>query len=312
MHQDFDFSPMLAYHFVANPGKRKNVFESELSSAIDEGKGVQFQEHERGYYVVNPIGWYMSIKLNGIRGIWYKGEMRSRIAMQEQNSIRTIMIPESWKQVLPMDEILDGELYMGKDRFYELMPIIHGKTNNELWSQIKYHVFDIYVKELPFAARFARLREVHQGIVERWNALYKEVECPIIFHKQCVVENWPRAFGMFKRWILEDKEEGAILKNPNGYYHNGRSYDMLKWKVRHKRQAMIIGFQLYPSTNRLQSLQCRWLDNTKTKFRVSGGLNNKIREKYEEIFKIGETIMLSYYEVTMNDHPVSAVILFSS
>ncbi len=302
-----DFKPMLAYHFVGEKKSKKRGFTSELSSGIDEGKGVVFEKGKEGHYVVNPVGWYMSKKLNGIRGIWYNGVMRSRIALQEKE-VRVLVTPEWMKLVLPNDIILDGELYLGKDRFYESMNIIHGKM--EVWKEMKYYLFDCYVENMPFAARVARLRQVHEKIVLRWNELFPGKECPIIYHKQYVIESWPRAYEEFKKWIVEDKEEGAILKNGKAMYKQGRSYDMLKWKVQFRRRAMIVGFNLKGGKDELKSLKCVWPETKDSMFSVSGGLNAGLRREYKDIFHIGDTILISYYEATYNDKPVSAVIIF--
>ncbi len=297
-----DFKPMLAYHFIAKT-IRKNTFKSPLTLEVGAS---------HGYYVVDPTGWYMSKKLNGIRGVWCKGVMKSRMALKEHDN-RVIHIPQWFGDLLPDDIILDGELYLGKERFYELIPMVQGGFDK--WDEVKYYLFDCYdeIQNNTFSERLATLRQVHKEIVEKWKKTpqgRKGKPCPIIYHEQYLIQSWPKAFDMFRQWVVKDHEEGAILKDPSAKYEQKRSYSMLKWKIQHKQKATIVGYNMNPSKpNMLKSLRCSWL-GSKGEFSVSGGLNPKLRQKYLDIFPIGDTITISYYETTMNDKPLSAVIVF--
>jgi ATP-dependent DNA ligase len=241
---------------------------------------------------------------------------------------RVIPIPKWWEDILPKDEVLDGELYWDKDHFYETMGILRGDMS--VWPHVKYYLFDVFMENMPFSARLARLRQIHEGIVQKWKELDKskypelrDMACPVVYHKQNMIESWPRAFEVFQQWIREG-EEGAMLKNPISMYKQGRSYDMLKWKVKHEREAVVVGYNVHPKTGRLQSLQCVWdVSNNdyyfndrpdisidpKQVFSVSGGLNGELRDRYEVAFPVGKVIRLSYYEMTYNDKPVSGVIV---
>jgi DNA ligase-1 len=298
--EEIHFKPMLAYHFVAKTSYKK-AFKSTLT----------MDDAPYGYYVVNPEGWYMSKKLNGIRGIWYKGIMKSRMALKEHDN-RVITIPQWLTDILPPDVILDGELYIGKDRFYELIPMVQGGFTK--WDQIQYCLFDCFDEhhsQMPFATRLVRLRQIHEQIVEKWKSIHgSKRPCPVVYHKQHVIESWPRAFEMFKKWVMVEGEEGAILKNGKAPYEQKRSYNMLKWKVQHKRSAVIVGFNM--NREKLKSLQCVWTKGApaSSEFSVSGGLNPELRRRYSELFSIGDEINISFYETSMNDKPISAVIMF--
>ena len=52
---------------------------------------------------MDPVGWYMSEKYDGIRALWLNGKMYARSGQE-------IKLPDDIKQLLP-DITLDGELW---------------------------------------------------------------------------------------------------------------------------------------------------------------------------------------------------------
>jgi ATP-dependent DNA ligase len=324
-----DFQPTLAYHFAHLPNsRRKATFSSKLQAGhiIHPNPNVTFQsmDGKEGEYHTDPHGWYMSLKLNGIRGIWScdKSTMKSRTISEIQNN-RSIALPSWISQILPTAEDsvefehvwLDGELYLGRNRFYEMLPILnHLKAKSKMWSEITYVVFDCYDAkhpDMPFSERVTKLKSIHNFILSQWkeygklNHEWADKPCPIIYHEQTVIKSWTTAHETFQKWVKAG-EEGAILKKSDEPYHQKRSWTMLKWKPLHYRNAKIISHLLHE--DKLKSLQCCWEDDTKTKFSVSGGLNNKNRQRYKEEFPLHSIIPITFYEITENNKPVSAVI----
>ena len=59
-----------------------------------------------------PIGWYLSEKYDGYRALWDGKNFRSR-----NNNIYNV--PEQFSRWLPPGIALDGELFLGRDKFQQ-------------------------------------------------------------------------------------------------------------------------------------------------------------------------------------------------
>lgn len=84
----------------------------------------------------NPKNWLMSEKLDGIRCYWDGENMYSRQG--------NMFYPPTWyKDILPSDMALDGELWTERDDFQEAVGIVKRKTaDDEKWKKICYMVYD--------------------------------------------------------------------------------------------------------------------------------------------------------------------------
>jgi len=84
---------------------------------------------------IDPTGWWMSEKLDGVRGYWTGKEMVSRLG-------NLFYLPEWFKLQLPSCA-LDGELWIGRKRFQETVSIVRTQGgSDELWKKVRYPIFD--------------------------------------------------------------------------------------------------------------------------------------------------------------------------
>ena len=85
-------------------------------------------------------GWYLSEKLDGYRAIWngFSKQMKSRNG-------NVFNIPHEIVNKLPTNIILDGELFISRNKFEDCSILKKKNVNLEefLKKKIKYHVFDI-------------------------------------------------------------------------------------------------------------------------------------------------------------------------
>lgn len=101
----------------------------------------------------NPTGWLMSEKLDGVRCYWNGSAMYTR----NGNSFQ----PPAWfKNALPADMALDGELWSKRSDFQKIVSIVRRQDENEEWKDIKYMVFDAPNLKGTFKQRLDRIKKV--------------------------------------------------------------------------------------------------------------------------------------------------------
>jgi DNA ligase-1 len=170
---------------------------------------------------VDIKGWWMSEKLDGVRGYWTGKEMISR-------SGNPFNIPTWFTKNFPPTP-LDGELWIGRRQFSMLVGIIRRKIPAAEWEKVRYLIFDVPQAEGGFEKRldFAR----------RWFRQHPNSYTEVL--KQQICEN-----EMHLRRKLGEIEslggEGLMLRKPNSPYTVGRSDDLLKVKTFKDAEATVI------------------------------------------------------------------------
>ena len=166
-------------------------------------------------------GWWMSEKLDGVRGYWTGRELISR-------SGNPFRVPEWFTRNFPPTP-LDGELWIGRQQFSEIVGIIRRKVPAAEWKKVRYLIFDAPQAEGGFEKRldFAR----------RWFRQHPNPHTEVL--KQQICEN-----EMHLRRKLGEIEslggEGLMLRKPNSAYTVGRSDDLLKVKTFKDAEATVI------------------------------------------------------------------------
>jgi DNA ligase-1 len=176
---------------------------------------------QRWDQTVDIKGWWMSEKLDGVRGYWTGKEMISR-------SGNRFHIPTWFTKNFPSTP-LDGELWIGRRKFSVLVGIIRRKIPAAEWEKVRYLIFDAPQAEGGFEKRldFAR----------RWFRQHPNPYTEVL--KQQICEN-----EMHLRRELGEIEslggEGLMLRKPNSPYTVGRSDDLLKVKTYKDEEAKVI------------------------------------------------------------------------
>ena len=84
-------------------------------------KSLMLAENIEKVKNLNPRGWLMSEKLDGVRCYWNGTKTYSRTNNE--------FFPPKWfTDALPKNVALDGELFLGRDKFQECVGIV--KTQN--------------------------------------------------------------------------------------------------------------------------------------------------------------------------------------
>ena len=100
---------------------------------------------------IDPTGWWMSEKYDGLRAWWDGQKLWSRKG-------NLIHAPGYFLAELPRDIVLDGELWIGHGKFEETMSIVRSETPDERWKRVRFMVFDAPKANGNFEQRMQFLR----------------------------------------------------------------------------------------------------------------------------------------------------------
>jgi len=171
---------------------------------------------------VNLDDYWLSEKLDGVRAYWDGKQLWSRGGHVYQ-------APDWFVRQFP-DHPLDGELWSGRGRFAELSGVVRkAEPVAREWQSVRFHVFDLPLRELPFAQRYQRLK----NLVARSGSPY------LVLVEQAPVASEQALMAELER-VVAKGAEGLMLKRKAGLYLAGRSDDLLKVKPHSDDEATVI------------------------------------------------------------------------
>lgn len=166
-------------------------------------------------------GWWMSEKLDGVRGYWTGERLVSRAG-------NALAAPEWFTEHFPPVP-LDGELWTGRDQFSEVVSIVRRKAPHDGWKSVRYMIFDAPRAKGGFEQRLEFARE--------WFRAHPNPYATVIEHEVCDGEEHLRN-------RLAEVEalggEGLILRQPASAYMVGRSATILKVKTFQEADAVVL------------------------------------------------------------------------
>lgn len=165
-------------------------------------------------------GWLASEKLDGMRAVWHKGNLLSRYW-------NPINAPPEWLEKLPKDISLDGELYLGRRKFQELVSITKRKVPDSRWKDVEFRVFDIYMDRRPY-------REVYKEL---------QVKVPeLVVAQTLLTTNFREEIDTLLNNVCSQGGEGLMLRKPSSVYEIKRTRNLLKVKPVKFGEAQVIGW----------------------------------------------------------------------
>ena len=233
---------------------------------------------------VDPTGYHMSEKLDGVRCYW--DNKRREFITRQGNTYKA---PDWFIEGLP-DHPLDGELWMGRQLFQQTMSIVRRFDAGDEWKKITFLVFDLpHVLDKPFEERMVMLESVWRSSM---NMFLRLVHHEVVTSKEHLLKE------------LETKvsvgAEGLMLRQPGSLYVKGRSHTLLKVKPFKDAEATVIGHT--PGKGRhkgtVGALVVQ-MPNGK-EFNLGTGLTDADRRNPP---KIGEVVTYSYTELTNDGIP---------
>jgi DNA ligase 1 len=231
-----------------------------------------------------PLGWWMSEKYDGQRALWDGTKFISRGSGSGLPRVYPY-VPDFIVSQMPKNVVLDGEFFLGRNKFQELGFLRGIKKTKEIddkWKQVVYQVFD-YVSDSPFEDRMEKL---------------KSLKLPdfVKVSKQKKITNEEDILVYYNKVISLDGE-GLMIRAPKVPYIHRRTWLMFKLKPDLDAEAKVIGYK--PGEGKysgmLGALQLQTPSGVT--FFVSG-FPDSVRKDYLDTHPIGTQVTYRYTFLT--------------
>lgn len=169
---------------------------------------------------IDPSGWWMSEKLDGVRALWDGTSLVTR----RGNSIRA---PRSFLGALPKIA-LDGELWVERGAFQRTVGIVRGPDDSARWRDVRFVAFDAPEVAGPFEQRLRAVQDSAAGTGGPLVA-HAHVPCDGVDHLRRELASVEALGG-----------EGLMLRAPASAYEAGRSMTLLKVKSSQDDEACVV------------------------------------------------------------------------
>jgi DNA ligase-1 len=222
---------------------------------------------------LDPSGWWMSEKLDGVRAYWDGGKLLSRLG-------NVLHAPDWFVEKLPAHP-LDGELFLARKSFQKTVAIVRRQDKSDHWKQIKFLIFDAPGHGGPFEDRLALLQSL---AAHAYAAVHPHTVCKDLAHLKDELARIEALGG-----------EGLMLRQPKSSYAVGRSSTLLKVKTFKDNEAIVVAHQNGAGRHkgRLGALLVRLADGTE--FAIGTGFSDKQRESPPPV---GTTVVFRYQELS--------------
>lgn len=230
---------------------------------------------ERWDGVLDPTGWLLSEKLDGVRAYWDGKQFLSRLG-------NLFHAPDYFIKGLPATP-LDGELWLGRKLFQKTVGVVRRQDKSDHWKDLRFVVFDAPALELGFEKRIEHIEESVRD-VNPYVTVHEHAVCHGVEHLRKELSRL-EALGA----------EGVMLRRPGSRYESGRSATLLKVKSFHDAEARVTGHQEGAGRHkgRLGALLVELEDGTR--FNVGTGFSDAEREDPPAI---GSVITFRYQELS--------------
>ncbi|KAL3860121.1 hypothetical protein ACJMK2_010286 [Sinanodonta woodiana] len=231
---------------------------------------------------IDPTGWWLSEKLDGVRAYWNGRCFYSRLG-------NAFVAPKWFTKDLPPDMCLDGELFGGRKQFQSTVSIV--KTpDHQHWNKIKFHVFDIpSMEKEPFEKRMEAVQEYFDKAKPQYAVFVEQSRCKGTKHLEEELKK-----------VLDKGGEGLMIRKPKSQYEKTRSHTLLKIKKFYDAEARVIGYEPGKGMNTglVGALKCVMACGKN--FKVGSGLTQKDRRNPP---KIGSIITYKFQELSNSGSP---------
>jgi DNA ligase-1 len=228
--------------------------------------------------------FWVSEKLDGVRARWDGKQLISRGGI-------VFMAPAWFMQDFP-NMPLDGELWMGRGHYQDVVSVVRKKIPDEGWNAIKFMVFDLPAHGGNFSDRVAAMRQLARS------PYLKVIEQFRVDSNKALMEKLDD--------LVRHGGEGLVLHRQNALYHSGRSDDLLKLKPFDDDEAIVIGYKpgKGKNTGLMGAIKVR-MDNGKT-FYIGSGFTQLQRKNPPPI---GSLVTYRYQGFTQAGIPRFAVFM---
>ena len=171
---------------------------------------------------VDPTGFLVSEKLDGVRAVWDGQTLRFR-------SGRVIQAPAWFIAALPATP-LDGELWLGRRQFDRLSGVVRRQTPVDAeWRAVRYMVFDLPGDPWPFGERASHLNAQITAAKVPWLRAVEQVPGFDRARLQSALQK-----------MVRDGGEGYMLHRADALWVPGRSDALQKLKAQPDEEARVV------------------------------------------------------------------------
>jgi len=231
---------------------------------------------------IDVTQYWVSEKFDGVRAQWDGRTLRFRGG-------GTVPAPAWFTAGFPAQP-LDGELWIGRDRFDALSGTVR-KTEavDTEWRQVRYLVFELPGAAGDFSARIRQMQTIVELAAVPW---LQAVEQTRVADRAVLMQRLDA--------VMRAGGEGLMLHRADALYLTGRSDALLKLKPWQDAEAIVIGHT--PGKGKYQgmtgALQMAMPDGKR--FRLGSGLSDALRRQPPPI---GTRITYRYQHLTKNGLP---------
>ena len=235
---------------------------------------------------IDPTGWWMSEKLDGVRCYWNGSKFLSRNG-------NPFFAPKFFTEKLPKTVSLDGELWMGRKMFQKCVGIIKRQDEKKYdmneWGKIIYVVFDAPSLKETFEKRLHYIYNLAENLKSPYMRAHEHRKCTGM---QDLLDELDR--------VEELGGEGLMLRQVGSFYENRRSNSLLKVKTFLDAEATVIAHK--KGTGRCAAMMGALFvraDNG-IEFKIGSGFNDVQRRNPP---KIGARVTYKYQELSNSGKP---------
>ena len=225
---------------------------------------------------IDPSGFWLSEKLDGVRAYWDGTGFFSRNG-------NPFAAPDWFTRGLP-NTPLDGELWIGRKQFQRTVSIVRRSDAAALWNEVRYLIFDAPNLAHPFEQRIQAVTELIPTHQPQYAQVLGQTVCQNKRHLDDVLTRIEALGG-----------EGLMLRRPGSLYVPRRSDTLLKVKSLRDCEATVIGHEPGKGRHkgRLGALTVELANGARCQ--VGTGFTDAQRDQPPSI---GTVIRLKYQELT--------------
>jgi len=246
-------------------------------------KSIPQLQHAKTYQAVDDITKYwLSEKLDGMRGYWNGTELLSR----QGNKIYT---PKWFTQYWPVTA-MDGELWMARGQFQATMSCVRKKyIDEQCWKSVRFMIFDLPNHAGTFTQRISAMRHITRKTPSKTLAMIP----------QFTVQNLTQLTQQLNDIVI-NHGEGMMLHLGSAHYHRGKTSNILKLKKHQDGEATVIAHLAGKGkyTNMLGALKVKTAQGLV--FKIGSGFSDQERANPPAI---GSIITYQYNGTTLSGLP---------
>ena len=236
---------------------------------------------------INLADYWVSEKLDGVRAYW-DGE---RLISRNGNRFAA---PDWFTERFPPTP-LDGELWVGRQRFSETVSIVRRQRPHDGWRRVRFMLFDLPASTAIFDRRLVEL----QRLVALADSEFLAAVAQQRIHAHAALLQKLDA-------LTAAGGEGLMLHKGDSVYRGGRSDDLLKLKQFQDAEAVVIAHYAGKGklTGMLGAIGVETADGIQ--FRVGSGFSMIQRRNPPPV---GSTVTYKFYGLTNSGKPRFPVFL---